>query len=315
MTSFAAERVLVTGSGGVLGTALIAELRARGCGSIMALRRQHCDLLDRSAALRFFGEYRPTLVFHLAAWVAGVQGNMDNAGRAFYENALINLNVIEATRLCGARKIIAAGTTATYSDEVSLPMREADIWQGRPHGSEEAYGHAKRAMLAQLEAYRKQYGLNYAYMVCSNLYGENDRFDERCGHVVPALISRFERATRERADSIVIWGDGSPTRDFVYARDAARAFAAAADPAAQGAYNLATGESVSIRQLVDTLAAVFGFDGRVEWDTSRPNGQMRRAYDVSRIRGDLGWAPEVPLGEGLGRTARWFRDRGDDARR
>lgn len=304
--NLASERVLVTGSGGVLGTALLAELRLSGCGEVAAPHRRDCDLLDEAATLALWRDYRPTIVFHLAGWVAGVQGNLNNAGRAFYENSRINLNVIEASRLAGVRKIVAAGTTAVYSDAAPLPMREDDVWIGAPHGSEASYAHAKRAMLAHLQAYKTQYGLDFAYMICTNLYGENDRFDEAHGHVVPSLISRFERVGREGADHIVIWGDGSPTRDFLYARDAARAFLFAAAEGATGAFNTATGEAMTIRQLVETLADISQYQGEVRWDTTKPLGQSRRSYDVTRLKG-LGWRPEVTLREGLGRTASWYR--------
>lgn len=306
-----AERVLITGAGGVLGTALARELSGRT--DLVALRRADCDLLDRDSTVSLWRDIRPTVVYHLAGWVAGVQGNLKNAGRAFYDNTQINLNVIEASRLAGVPKVVAAGTTAIYSDEVALPMREDDIWTGSPHGSEKAYGHAKRAMLAQLEAYADQYGIDFCYMVCTNLYGPNDRFDEQFGHVVPSLISRFERATREGWGEIVIWGDGSPTRDFVFSRDAARAFVMAA-ASGHGVFNLATGRSVTIRDLVEALIDVFGFEGRVVWDTSKPSGQRKRSYDVDRVR-SLGWSPETSLRTGLTETAAWYREHRDIARR
>ena len=307
----AAERILITGAGGVLGTALARRLS--NCENLFALRRADCDLLDRDATVALWRDIRPTIVYHLAGWVAGVQGNLNNGGRAFYENAQINLNVIEASRLAGVPKIVAAGTTAVYSDEVGLPMRESDIWVGSPHGSERAYGHAKRAMLAQLEAYADQYGIDFCYMVCTNLYGPNDRFDEQFGHVVPSLISRFEQAVREGRKEIVIWGDGSPTRDFVFSADAAEAFALAA-ASGHGTYNMATGHSVTIRDLVEALIDVFCFEGRVLWDASKPSGQRRRSYDVGRLRG-LGWSPMTSLRDGLSATADWYREHREGARR
>lgn len=307
----AEDRILVTGSGGVLGTALLRELSDQP--HVTGLRRADCDLLDFNATLSFWQDLRPTVVHHLAGWVAGVQGNLNNAGRAYYENAQINLNVIEASRRVGVRKIVAAGTTAIYSDDVTLPMREQDLWVGVPHGSEGAYGYAKRGMLVQLEAYRLQYGIDYAFMICTNLYGENDRFDERFGHVVPSLVSRFERAVREGAETITIWGDGSPTRDFLYSGDAARAFRRAAE-VGSGPFNTATGEAITIRQLVELLTRAFEYKGRVVWDTSKPSGQKRRAYDVANLRA-LDWAPQVPLEAGLARTAAWYKAHRDDARR
>lgn len=304
--SYLSETIVVTGANGVLGSALVRELARAGAAKVVGLSRSSCDLLDTQATTALFADLKPTVVFHLAAWVAGVQGNALNAGRAFYENSLINLNVIEAARLAGVRKIVAAGTAAIYSDDIPLPMRESDLWQGKPHGSEQAYGNAKRAMLAQLEAYQLQYGLEFCYLICTNLYGERDRFDEKYGHVVPSLISRFDRSVRERADTIVIWGDGSPTRDFLYAGDAAAAFMLAAEHGS-GCYNAATGRSITIRELVDTMAKVSGYSGEIVWDTTKLNGQLSRAYDVSRLR-QLGWEPRTGLEEGLRKTAAWFRE-------
>ena len=306
-----ADRVIVTGAGGVLGTAL--KSRLAGVPHLYALQREDCDLLDRDAAMALWHELKPNLVFHLAGWVAGVQGNLSNAGRAFYENSQINLNVIEASRVVGVSKVVAAGTTAVYSDEAPRPMREDDIWIGAPHGSEQAYAHSKRAMLAQLEAYQAQYGIPFCYMICTNLYGPNDRFDERFGHVVPSLISRFERAQREKRDEIVIWGDGTPTRDFVFADDAAAAFVAAA-AAGEGAYNVATGTTVTIRDLVDILADVFDFSGRITWDTSKPSGQLSRSYSIDRLKG-MGWSANTTLRDGICATAAWYRANRASARR
>ena len=298
------ERVLVTGAGGVLGLALVARLNEQGV-TLSAPRRAQCDLLDAGAVRAIFDDFKPTVVLHLAGWVAGVQGNLSFAGRAFYENTCINVNVIEASRLAGVRKIVAAGTTAVYSDEIALPMREADIWRGAPHGSEAAYAHSKRAMLAQLEAYRTQYGIDFGYMICTNLYGPGDRFDEKYGHVVPSLIARFQRAAELEQPEIVIWGDGTPTRDFLFSDDAARAFLTVAEQG-QGAFNTATGSTVTIRELVEVLRSVSGYRGEVVWDVTKPKGQQARSYDNSRLL-QLGWAPETGLADGIAQSFEWYQ--------
>ncbi|MFT4252443.1 MAG: GDP-L-fucose synthase [Caulobacter sp.] len=298
-----AERVLVTGAGGVLGTALLSALDGRA-GALRAPTRADCDLLDEAAVEAVWRDFAPTVVFHLAGRVTGVQGNISFGGQAFYENAKINLNVVEVSRRVGARKVVAAGTTAIYSDLVPIPMREDDLWLGAPHGSEGPYGHAKRAMLAQLEAYKGQYGLDFGYLICTNLYGPGDRFDEVYGHVVPSLVSRFHRAKRENLPSITIWGDGTPTRDFLFAGDAAEAFIRVAERGT-GAFNTATGKSVPIRTLVETLAEVSGYEGEIVWDVTKPKGQLVRGYDVSRITA-LDWEARVSLGEGLKRTYDWY---------
>lgn len=302
----AGERVLVTGSSGVLGTALKEELARLPVEASFFPTRADCDLLDRAAVTAYFEAKAPTVVMHLAGRVYGVQGNMDYCGLSFYENALMNINVVEAARERGVRKIVCAGTTAIYSDLVKLPMREDDFWLGAPHGSEAAYAHAKRAMLAQLEAYQTQYGLDFAYLILTNLYGPNDRFDAVRGHVVPSLIDKFSKATASGAEKVEIWGDGSPTRDFLFSSDAARAFVVAAS-SGHGVYNVASGAVSSIRQLAEAVRDATEFSGELFWDVTKPLGQLQRSYDITRITG-LGWKAQVSLRDGIRKTAEWYRD-------
>lgn len=304
--------ILVTGASGVIGQALVERLREVGHENVVALTSADCDLRDEHATVDLFKQYQPVLVFHLAAKVAGIMGNMVNRAGAYLDNIRINTNVIEASHLSGAKKIVAMGTTAIYSDIVPLPMREDDIWLGPPHHSEAPYGHAKRAMLAQLTAYNEQYGLGYAYCISTNLYGAHDKFDENFGHVLPSLISKFSRACRE-GTSISVWGDGSPQRDFLYARDAAEALRLVAEKG-EGAINLATGSPVSIREVVELLAEVSGFTGDIIWDATKPNGQMLREYSTDRLFG-LGFSPNYSLREGLAETYAWYRANEQNVRR
>jgi GDP-L-fucose synthase len=299
------ERIVVTGSGGVLGTAVKARLSQLTQTESFFPTRDDCDLLDRAQVEAYFERVKPTMVFHLAGRVYGVQGNMDFCGLSYFENASMNINVIEAARLSGVRKFVAAGTTAIYSDLATLPMKEDDFWLGAPHGSEAAYAHAKRGMLAQLEAYKVQYGMDFAYLILTNLYGPNDRFDPVRGHVVPSLVHRFCQGVINATDRIDVWGDGSPTRDFLFSSDAANAFVFAA-AMGSGVYNVATGDAVPIRTLVETVEAVTGFKGELHWDTTKPLGQLQRSYDVSRIK-SLGWRPETSLFEGISQTVDWYR--------
>lgn len=307
------QTILVTGAHGLLGTALRESLRRRGITHVAAPSRAECDLMNDADVRRFWADARPTLVFHLAGWVAGIQGNLTFPADALYANARINLNVIDASREAGVRKIICAGTSAIYSDQVPRPMREDDLWQGAPHGSEAPYGHAKRFALAQLEACREQYGTDFAYLISTNLYGPNDRFDEKNGHVVPSLIARFHRVTAEQSASITIWGDGSPTRDFLFADDAAEGFLAAAE-SGSGVYNLATGQTRTIHALAKTLQDISGFKGKIAWDTSKPNGQLERSYDVSRLHA-LGWTCKTGLKQGLKAAYEWYAANQDRIRR
>jgi GDP-L-fucose synthase len=304
--------VLVTGSSGLLGKALLEALRTTGYRDVVGASRADADLTDERQAMALMRRVRPALVFHLAARVYGIMGNLRNKGLAYLDNIRINTNVIEAARDVGARKIVAMGSTAIYSDMAPMPVREDDIWLGRPHHSEAPYAHAKRAMLAQLEAYSEAYDIDFAFCVSTNLYGPGDKFDEQHGHVIPALISKFHRAITT-GEPIHVWGTGRPMRDFLYSEDAARALVLIAEKHS-GPVNLASGTSITIAQAVELLRAASGYQGEIVWDQSKPDGQMLRAYDLSRLRA-IGWAPQHSLQQGLAETFAWYRDHLDSLRR
>jgi GDP-L-fucose synthase len=284
--------------------ALAAELRAAGYESITCLTRAQADLTDPAQTESALAAARPGIVFHLAARVHGIMGNIRSQGESYLQNIRINTNVVEAARLAGATKVVAMGSAAIYSDQVPLPMREDDLWLGTPHGSEAAYAHAKRAMLAQLEAYHDQYGLDYAFCIATNMFGPHDRFDERNGHVIPSLLSKFERGLRTGAP-VEIWGSGTARRDFLFSADAARALRLIAERFT-GPINLATGQSVSIAEAVAVMVRATGYHGEVRWDRSKPDGQMLRHYDVGRLAG-LGFAPAHSLEDGLRQTFAWLQ--------
>lgn len=304
-------RVLVTGASGLVGSALMEELLAGGADAA-GLSSRDADLTDFAATCAAFERHRPEIVFHLAARVRGIMGNHGVHGQAYLDNIRIGTNTIEAARLVGARKVVAMGSAAIYGDAVPLPMRETEIWTGPPHASEAGYAHAKRAMLAQLESYREQWGLDFAYVVSTNLFGPNDRFDERHGHVIPSLISKFHRAVRN-GERLTVWGSGTPRRDFLYVKDAARALRLIGE-AFTGPINLASGASVSIRDTVALIAAVSGYRGDVEWDAAKPDGQRLRDYDVTRLAA-LGFTPRWGLQEALAETFAWFDANASTARR
>lgn len=270
-----------------MGAALVAELRDAG-QDVVALGRADADLRDPVAAAAAFARHRPEIVYHLAARVRGIMGNAGTQGDAFLDNIRINTNAIDAARLAGARKVVAMGSAAIYADSVALPMREDAVWSGPPHRSEAGYAHAKLAMFAQLEAYRAQWGLEFAYCISTNLFGPHDRFDERHGHVIPSLISKFHRAVAA-GEPVTVWGSGTPMRDFLFVADAARAMRRIGE-AGSGPVNLASGHSVSIRAVAELIAEVAGYRGEILWDRTKPDGQLRRAYDVSRLRA-LGVGP------------------------
>ena len=305
-------RALITGGSGMIGHALAAELGAAGYSSVTVLTRDVADLADPAQAVAAFRAAEPAVVYHLAGRVNGIMGNLRSQGESYLHNIRINTNVVEAARLAGAVKVVAMGSAAVYSDCVPLPMREEQIWRGAPHRSEAAYAHAKRGMLAQLEAYYDQFGLDYAFCIATNMYGPHDRFDERHGHVLPSLLAKFERGVRT-GEPVEIWGSGTPRRDFLFAADAARALRMVGERHT-GTINLATGVSVPISEAVELLAQITGFGGQLVWDRSKPDGQMLRGYDVSRLH-DLGFKPATSLTEGLRQTFIWLQNNLDKVRR
>lgn len=303
---------MITGASGVIGTALVAELKAAGDQPVVALCSRDVDLTDFPATLALFRQHRPSIVYHLAARVSGIMGNLRAQGQAYLDNVLINTNTVEAARLAGARKVVAMGSAAIYSDQISLPMREEDIWQGAPHSSEAGYAHAKRGMLAQLQSYQDQYGLDYAYCVSTNLFGPNDRFDEQHGHVLPSLISKFYHAVRE-GRAATVWGSGTPQRDFLYSKDAARAIRIIGE-GFTGPINLAGGRTISISETAELIRHIAGHSMEIVWDRSKPDGQRLREYDVSKLRA-LGFQTAFSLEAALTETYRWYAQNAAAARR
>jgi GDP-L-fucose synthase len=304
-------RALVTGATGLMGTALVAELRTAG-DEVIALGSDDADLRDVEAAEAVLARHRPEIVYHLAARVRGIMGNAGSQGDAFLDNVRINTNAIDAARKAGARKVVAMGSAAIYADTVPLPMQEDAVWAGRPHRSEAGYAHAKLAMLAQLEATCEQWGLEFAYCISTNLFGPHDRFDERHGHVIPSLISKFHWAMTT-GEPVTVWGSGTPMRDFLHVDDAAAAMRQIGETGL-GTVNLASGEAVSIRAVAELLAEIVGYRREIVWDRTKPDGQLRRAYDVTRLRA-LGVGPGRTLRDGLAETYTWFAANADRARR
>jgi GDP-L-fucose synthase len=304
-------KVLVTGSSGVIGTATVAHLASLGY-EVVAATSTDADLRDEPTARAYVDRHRPDAIIHLAGRVHGLMGNVRAQGDMFFENVLINTHLIEAARRGGVRKIVGMGSVAMYPDHAPLPMREADVWMGAPHGSESGYAHAKRAMLAQLEAYHDQDGLEYAFALSTNLFGPGDRFDEVRGHVLPSLLSKFYRGVEE-GSPVTVWGTGTATRDFLYSSDAAAALEVMLR-SGSGAYNLASGTPISIRDAVDVIAEVTAYHGDVQWDRSKPDGQPERAYDITRLAA-LGWSPQWTFRDAIAETYDWYSSHHESARR
>ena len=301
---------IVTGGAGFLGSHLVDLLRADGIEPIVP-RRADVDLTDTNAAAAFFAETKPTQVFHLAAEVGGIGANRDNPGRYWYANLMMGVNVLEQARIHGTEKVVMVGTICSYPKFAPIPFREETLWDGYPEETNAPYGVAKKALLVGAQAYREQYGLNAIVLLPVNLYGPRDNFDLQSSHVIPALIRKMIEARDSGAAEVTLWGDGTPTREFLFVEDAARGLVLAGrDYNGAEPVNLGTGTEISIKDLAHLVAEATGFGGSIVWDTTKPNGQPRRQLDVSRAREQFGFEAETSFADGLAQTVAWFEAQG-----
>jgi GDP-L-fucose synthase len=309
------KRVLVTGGTGFLGSRVVTRILERGAAHVLAPRSREFDLTRREEVDRCLDEARPDVVVHAAAKVGGIGANRLHPGSFFRDNALMGIHLIEACRVRAAEKPLARflclGTICAYPKFAPVPFREEDLWNGYPEETNAPYGIAKKALLVMLQGYRQEYGFPGTFLLPVNLYGPGDNFDLESSHVIPAMIRKFVEAGREGRSEVTLWGDGSPTREFLYVDDAADGIVAAAERY-DGAdpVNLGSGEEIAIRDLAEKVRKATGYAGRIVWDTSKPNGQPRRKLDVSRSRDLFAWSASTPMDEGLQRTIRWFLDEG-----
>jgi GDP-L-fucose synthase len=306
---FENQRVVVTGGSGFLGSFVVEKLRARGCKDVFVPRSREYNLVDIEAVRRLYRDAKPTLVIHLAAQVGGIGANRDNPGKFFYDNLMMGVQLIEEGRKLGLPKLVAAGTICAYPKFAPVPFREDDIWNGYPEETNAPYGLAKKMLLVQSQAYRQQYGTNSVVVFPVNLYGPRDNFDYHTSHVIPAMIRKIEDAIAGNKDEVVLWGDGSPTREFLYVEDAAEGLLAAAERYNESEpVNLGSGLELSIKDLSSLIAKLMGYHGHFTWDTSKPNGQPRRGLDVTRARERFGWTARTGFEEGLRKTIQWWRE-------
>ncbi len=306
---FHGRTVLVTGGAGFLGSHLVERLRAQGIDPVVPRSREY-DLTVAGEAELLFRDARPEIVFHLAGEVGGIGANRANPGRYWYANLLMGAHVLEQCRRAAVEKLVLVGTVCSYPKHAPVPFREDDLWAGYPEETNAPYGVAKKTLMVGAGAYREQYGLNAVSLLPVNLYGPRDDFDPESSHVIPALIRKMVEAREDGRPEVILWGDGSATREFLYVEDCAEALLLAA-----GRYdgpepvNVGTGEEISIRELAVLVAEATGYRGEVVWDPTKPNGQPRRRLDVSRAERLFGFRARTPFREGLGHTVTWYQAR------
>lgn len=301
------KRVWVTGGSGFLGSFIVARLRKRGAQEIFAPRSSEYDLRDLGEVRRALAAFQPHVIIHGAARVGGIGANREHPAEFFYDNLMMGAQLMHEAYRAGVEKFVALGTVCAYPKFTPVPFREDDLWNGYPEETNAPYGLAKKMLLVQAQAYRQQYGFNSIFLLPVNLYGPRDNFDPASSHVIPALIRKCIEAQQRGEDSIVVWGDGSPTREFLYVEDAAEGIVLAAerynkpDPV-----NLGSAFEISIKDLVEMIARLTGFKGKLIWDTSQPNGQPRRKLDTSRAEKEFGFVSHTSFESGLRETIRWY---------
>lgn len=301
------QRVLVTGGAGFLGKFVIKKLEERGCKNYFVPRSRDYDLKESDAIKRMLREFCPEVIIHLAAVVGGIGANRENPGKFFYENAIMGIQLMEFSRQAKVQKFVTVGSICAYPKFTPIPFKEESLWDGYPEETNAPYGIAKKMLLVQSQAYRDQYNFNSIYLLPVNLYGPGDNFDLDSSHVIPALIAKCIAARESGADEIILWGDGSPSREFLYVEDAAEAILLATERLNQSVpVNIGTGNEIKIKDLAALISNATGYNGRIVWDSSKPNGQPRRCLDVSKAKELFGFEAQVPFETGIAETVRSY---------
>jgi len=308
------KRVILTGGGGFLGSFVVENLKKRGTTDIFIPRKKDYNLTDRSAIERLYDDAlkgvdpKDVIVIHLAANVGGIGANRDHPAEFFYDNMIMGVELMHHAWKRGVGKFVATGTVCAYPKFTPVPFKEDDLWIGYPEETNAPYGLAKKMMLVQAQSYRQQYGFNAIFLLPVNLYGPRDNFNLETSHVIPALIRKAVEANERGDKELQIWGDGSPTREFLYVEDAADGIVTAAEKYnGDQPVNIGSGYEISIKDLSEMIVKMTGYQGKLVWQTDKPNGQPRRGLDVSRAKELFGWGAQVSFEQGMHRTIDWFK--------
>ncbi|MBI5969137.1 MAG: GDP-L-fucose synthase [Deltaproteobacteria bacterium] len=310
MNFWADQRLVVTGGSGFLGSHLVKQLKDRGAVDVFVPKSSEYNLTKEEAIIRLVGETKPDVIIHLAAVVGGIGANREKPGRFFYENLIMGALLVEQARLFRVKKFVAIGTICSYPKFTPVPFKEENLWDGYPEETNAPYGLAKKMLLVLSQAYRQQYGFNSIFLLPVNLYGPGDNFDPQSSHVIPALIKKCLDAEKSHEEEIVVWGTGKATREFLYVEDAAEAILLATEKYNKGdPVNIGAGFEISIKELAELIMELTGFQGRIVWDPTKPDGQPRRMVDTTRAYQEFGFKARTNFREGLKKTIEWYKER------